>query len=1307
MLSKFPFWSLLLLFNFSLASYTSAQKLYGNEWITSNQKYLKIPIVEEGFYQITRSDMETAGISVDSVPMENYQMYRRGKEIAIEVNRSASGKLDFIGFYGQKNDGALDSSLYVTPEAMPHAYYSLYSDTAAYYLSWHQPTVSPIRITDSQIPATSISQNYNLQTHHILFNSQYPAGNFYPLTSTYDNGAILTTYDVGEGWTGPEITSGNSFSINFSTENLTKVPHQPIVLELVVVGRSAGLHNITCFIETETGNQEIGKISFKDYDSQKGLFSLNSELFSLGKDQKIVIKNTAVNSSLSVSSALLQYTQKSFLPNDKNQKKFEFSSKAAIDWRLENTDGWRFYELSDPSSAKKLSAQNGSIYLESKYVFAVKEALKISNPRLIQFDNINSNLTDFLIISHPAVRNKISGVDPVEEYAKYRASKVGGGYRPLVLNIEAIYDQFNYGEPGPRGIRNAIAWLHSKAQLKFVFLIGKSIDPQTARKNKNARNIDMIPNAGWPGSDMPLTMDLEGSGQYIPLVPIGRLNASTSEPVLAYLNKVKNMEAQSSSAPWRKNILHLSGGRSSSEVKVFREYVDSFQAQMQNSALAPTISTISKKTEEDVEQFDLHENINGGAALVTMFGHSGLGITDIDIGYASDPKRNYTNDPYYPAFLVNGCALGNFYYGIPTISNDWITSKNNGAVLFISHTHNGFVSALKHYSDKFYEVLGDPNFSYQAYGSIQQETIRRVLNKYPNIYDGITCQQMSLQGDPSIKIFPAKKPDYHWSTQNIKLTNSSGNLLNAWSDSLTIEIDMFNSARYEEQNIEFSVIRSKNNVIISKHEFQTNSFPNTKHLTLTIPNVTEQGGLESWSFQIDPKALLTEETRENNNYQTTVSIPEGGATPILPLNNFSTRSNKITFVALAPENKATDQLIIEYSTDANFRTNVSSNKVTVDNFVASLEIALPEPNRYYWRVYMVGNENRTSETRVLNYDPAYPTNDASLPELIVIPNSTIKSKLLEGDTFKSEIIIKNITATPFQDSIVVSVKRRNGSVKETYFQKIGPLKGNEQRLFPISITTKGMVGTNDLEVEFNSEKLPEAVYTNNVKTMEFEVIADKIPPIIRVKVDGHYVQKYETVSPQPEFIIEITDDNPFLWVQDTTGIEIALSKVCLNCPSTTVSLKNAVWKRLKNGTFQIMFSLEEALENGTYKLEVVAKDVSGNQAPPYEIQLIVINEPLISKLSVSPNPSTEWFKFSIQFQGNTPPPSWSITIFNQSGMEVTKYTTKPHIGINEWIWNPKSSASGIYLYHMEIEEQDHQWSDSSFQLKKGKIVLIK
>ncbi|CAG4988623.1 hypothetical protein DYBT9275_00124 [Dyadobacter sp. CECT 9275] len=1289
---------------FLACSHANAQKIYGNEWINHEQTYLRIPIVQSGFYRITGEELEQAGIPLQSVRSASFQMFRRGKELAIEVKQKDSGGLDYIGFYGERNDGALDTALYVKPDDMPHTHYSLYSDTSAYFLTWHG-TLAGKRIIESTNTGSEETINENDAETSQLFTSSYPAGNFYPATSTYDNGSVLTTYDVGEGWTGPEVSNGSWSTAILTTENAVAEKMDRAVAELVIVGRSAGNHEIEVWTGTTTAKgRKLGSFKLLNYASGTFRTTLAAEDVNPDGTIKISIVPLQNTGTVSLSYARLRYPQKSVLSGTGPQKEFYFNLPNQAKWNLAAETAWQFYDISDLYTAKEIKPVAGISLQHTARIVAVRQALKIPAPRVVRFGDLRDTKINYLIITHPAVRQKINGTDPVLAYATYRSSEQGGSYLPYIVNSEEVYDRFNYGEPGPGGIRNMIAWLHKNASLQFVFLIGRSIDPQTARKQANARQADMVPNAGWPGSDVALSMNLNGSGTYVPLVPVGRLNAASAEDVRRYLEKVRNLEAQPASAAWRKNILHLSGGRSAAELPVFKEYVNSFERRVQGTSLAAKFRTISKKTDEPVEEFPIYEEVNNGVALLTLFGHSSLNVSDIDIGFASDTKRNYKNNPFYPAVLVNGCALGNIYYSAATISNDWILSPSNGAVLFLAHTHNGLVSALKRYSDSFYDVLADRSFTSQPFGLIQKEAIRRNIARYPGVTDGITSQQMNLQGDPAIRIFPASKPDYVWDSSTLVFSDPSGRALTAWSDSVRVRIAVANNGRFRKEKIRVSVRRTKETVTLFEDQWEMDAMPHADTLSFTIPNKSTTGGDETWIFSIDPSALLDEENKSNNVLTSTLAIKEGGAIPLLPVKDYQTNTLQIDLVAQTTEDKPNGTVIFEWSKNSAFPENeVRRSTVSAKEFIAVHKIDQPgaEAGKYYWRVYMQGDQLRPSETRSITYIPGTDLPVVKTPEVIILP-TTLPAAIAQGNIYRATLSFRNITDFGFSDSVSVLITTKNKLVSVEQTLRIAPVEAQETRNIQLEFETLDKEGPQQITLVFNNMRLPETVYANNTLSFGFEVIPDRLPPVVTVMVDGRSILNNEVVSPQPQIRVQIVDENPFMQRSDTTGTEIWLTEDCTGCAARKISLTNASLQVDPENGLLIGLTLPAPLTAGRYKLQVYTSDLSKNQAPVYEIFFRVITSASFAG-TVYPNPSAHWFRFTMDITGEIPPEIWTISIWNKLGQLIKNQDIMPHLGKNEWHWQPIKLSSGIYFYKMTLKSKD---ADYPGYATKGKLIWM-
>ena len=764
-----------------------------------------------------------------------------------------------------------------------------------------------------------------------------------------------------------------------------------------------------------------------------------------------------------------------------------------------------------------------------------------------------------------------------------------------------------------------------------------------------------------------------------------------------YLQKVKQHEASPAAAPWRKNILHLSGGRSVNELGTFRGFVDDYANQVIPSGVAPVLRTISKKTDEPVERFAIAPLINDGVALMTLFGHSSLDITDIDIGFASNDALGYRNAGRYPAVLVNGCALGNFYFGPPPISTDWILTPNRGAVLFLAHTHNGLPASMYRYSDWFYKTLSDPAFTSRGFGDIMQEGIRRYLTINNTLSDRVTAQQMNLQGDPAIKIFPATRPDFAGLPSTFQITNTQGSPPTAWDDSLLVSAGIANYGRFKNQNYTIRLRRIKDSQNIATYTINRSGVPLQDSLRLTVPNTSRQGGDETWELSLDPENALDEEDETNNLLTTKIQIVEGGAIPLLPADRAVTNTPRVELVAQLPQFRADARVIFEWDANPTLGPNTRRDTVTARGVLARRMLTLsgPPPQTVYWRVRIVGDS--VQPLRSFTYNSKGGT--SPLPEGVATVTDSYSNLLDEGELFSARISFENLTEVPFQDSVRVLVREfGENSVIERQFT-IPPLAANATYEYTYEKGTLGQTGLNRVLIQFNTGQLPEQLYPNNVVELAYSVRPDQTPPVLDVLVDERRLRDEEVVSPQPTLQIRILDSNPHLLRSDTMGLRVNLQPICDQCPEVPVATNQAEWTPTPAADFRVALPLPP-LSSGTYLLTVKARDVKGNEAAPYQIRFRVTDQNKVVSATASPNPADLWIKFSLELEGKTAPETWQIFLFDMNGKAVGTLSKRPTLGQNEMFWIPNYLPLGLYLYKMTLEGAD--WPASVFG--QGKVL---
>ena len=146
--------------------------------------------------------------------------------------------------------------------------------------------------------------------------------------------------------------------------------------------------------------------------------------------------------------------------------------------------GLSLYDITDPNSITRIGTSSTSSLnavvpstTDGKKIFATNSKLTPSI-KAVTFRQIIPNQHNYIIISNPLLRAPALGYsDPVKAYADYRASVEGGSYDTLVVNVQQLFDQFNYGESSPLAIYQFMKFLSNVKVPKYLLLIGRGLDP--------------------------------------------------------------------------------------------------------------------------------------------------------------------------------------------------------------------------------------------------------------------------------------------------------------------------------------------------------------------------------------------------------------------------------------------------------------------------------------------------------------------------------------------------------------------------------------------------------------------------------------------------------------------------------------------------------------------------------------------------------------------------------------------------------------------------------------------------------------
>jgi hypothetical protein len=194
---------------------------FGNEWINYNQKYYAINVVQSGIYKVDYNTLASSGVPLSTFNSSNIQIFGRQKEIPIHIEDGGDnvfGLGDYLLFYGERNDGWLDSTLYNNPAGMGNPKYSLYNDTIQYFFTWNNSSNNKRFVVESDINFSGLTAADFVEFEAFTFyNQQYNEGE-----KSAD--ASSSFFVEGEGWgRTPQNGATTSYTWDMSTTQLTNI----------------------------------------------------------------------------------------------------------------------------------------------------------------------------------------------------------------------------------------------------------------------------------------------------------------------------------------------------------------------------------------------------------------------------------------------------------------------------------------------------------------------------------------------------------------------------------------------------------------------------------------------------------------------------------------------------------------------------------------------------------------------------------------------------------------------------------------------------------------------------------------------------------------------------------------------------------------------------------------------------------------------------------------------------------------------------------------------------------------------------
>lgn len=283
--------------------------------------------------------------------------------------------------------------------------------------------------------------------------------------------------------------------------------------------------------------------------------------------------------------------------------------------------------------------------------------------------NLDSNGADFVVVTH---KSFLQSVAPL---ADLRRSQ---GFTVSVVDVEDIYDEFDFGAHGPKAVREFLARAASrwtKSPRYAMFLGDASLDP---RNYLGAGDFDFVPTKlvdatySEACSDDWLT-DLNNDG--IADISVGRLPVRTVAEADLAISKIVNFAV----ANVPQSALLVADAQGS-------YYYNFEQANDEVQSLLPTsmtVNRVNRRTEasDAVARANITSKLNQGQSLVNYTGHGNVNTWTGGAIFTSTDAKLLTNGNKLSFVVVMDCLNGYFHDpNLEGIAEALIKAPNGGAV---------------------------------------------------------------------------------------------------------------------------------------------------------------------------------------------------------------------------------------------------------------------------------------------------------------------------------------------------------------------------------------------------------------------------------------------------------------------------------------------------------------------------------------------------------------------------------------------------------------------------------------------------
>ncbi len=619
---------------------------YKQQLVLAADNGLKIYVAQEGWYRLTRAAMTAAGYDPGSDPRA-ISLSMLGAEQFITVDDGGDGKFDAndaVEFYGYPLD-------------------TVSTGARTYWLR-------------------SAKGNGGNRVTVSTTNGGDPITGSVPFTFERIERSIFDPVSTGE-----EVFFGTLITSESGTEPLTVSSNSDAsyggnaTMDLVILGATDMPH----IIDVAFNGHSLGTVALPRLTQQTFTFTVPQAWLTAGTNS---VALTSLNGEEDVSIVVKsRLTYQHLLRADNGALEVNLAGGRAVTISGFGANAVRAFDVTDAQHPTELQTavaadpQGGFAATFTTVPGTARTVMAFDSSRLLAPGELASNTpsswsdtngnsngskgaADFYIVS-----NKLF----IPAAATLKSVRDGEGTATAIVDVDDLYDEFNFGIRSPQAIRSffslASSWKHAPGA---VLLLGDaSFDP---RNYLDQGAFDFVPTRQVDTTLLKTASDdwfTDFNNDGIADIPVGRIPVRTPDEAALVIGKIASRGTPSGA--WARNALFVA------------DHADDFDFGSVAVSLAKLLpSSMTSQTIDFATTSSAHTDImtamNNGSLLVTYVGHASVEIW-ADSVFSSEDAATLTNGSKLPVVVALDCLNGLFHDVFSlSLAEALLKAPNGGAV---------------------------------------------------------------------------------------------------------------------------------------------------------------------------------------------------------------------------------------------------------------------------------------------------------------------------------------------------------------------------------------------------------------------------------------------------------------------------------------------------------------------------------------------------------------------------------------------------------------------------------------------------